>query len=271
MRLLSFRMRLFLLTFLYGINTSATDFVTELTTRDLSLGSITVGTGSPLSLAGQEDSPNQLLAGYRNKFSMKELAISSFAGLYRSSFMTNALSVASAGYEDYRQTTVGLHARKKLSRQISLGIALHSLSVSAIVLEKSIWEVYPRLGMEFRPNEALTLGLYVNNPIRFGSTDQERLATHFSATAGASYRIFEQMLFASEYEWMDTDMHRFRLGMEFALLPELKIRAGLANRPLSPSFGFGYHYKQWVVDVASERHRYLGTSLSIGLTYLFQK
>ncbi|MBP1618862.1 MAG: hypothetical protein H6Q14_2689 [Bacteroidetes bacterium] len=271
MRLLPFKIRLFLLTFLYGINASAIDFVTELTVRDLSLGSITIGTGSPLSLAGQGDSPNQLLVGYRNKFSMKELAVASFAGLYRSSFMTNAVSISSAGYEDYRQTMVGLHAQKTLSPQISFGVALQAVSVSAITLEKGLWEVYPRLGLEYKPDKALLLGLNVHNPIRFGSAEHERLATHFRVTSGASYRISEQLLVASEYEWVDSGKNRFRFGTEFALLPELKVRAGLESHPFSPSFGFGYTYKQWVVDVTSEHHRYLGSSLSIGLSYLFQK
>mgnify|MGYP001062789822 CR=1 FL=1 len=271
MRLLSFRIRLFLLTFLYGINASAIDFVTEHTIRDLSLGSITIGTGSPLSLAGQGDSPNQLLVGYRNKFSMQELAVASFAGVYRSSWMTNAVSISSAGYEDYRQIMVGLHAQKRLSPQISFGLTLQSLSVSAITLEKSIWEIYPRLGIEYKPSESLTLGVNIHNPVRLGSADRERLATHFRATAGASCRISEQVLVASEYEWVDSEKALFRLGIEFALLPELKVRAGLESHPFSPTFGLGYSYKQWIVDVASERHSDLGTSLSIGLCYLFQK
>jgi hypothetical protein len=201
---------------------------------------------------------------------MKEMAVASFAGLYQSSFMTYAASVASAGYEDYRQTMAALYFQKKLTSQISLGMSLQSLSVSAITLEKGLWVAYPCLGVEYKPNTALTIGINTSNPVRFGSPEHERLSTRFRTTAGVSYRLFEQLLFASEYERVESDKDHFRFGAEFSLLPDFKIRAGFESHPFSPSFGFGYVHKQWVIDVASEHHRYLGTSLSVGLSYLFQ-
>ncbi len=271
MKSISLKIRLYFLTILFVCPAFGADLVNELTIRDLSLGGTTIGTNSPLSLAGQNSLPNQLSVGYRNKFSMKEMAAASFLGLYHSSFMTNVLDVTSAGYDDYRQTLLGLHAQKNLSEKLSLGIALQSISVSAITLDKSLWEVYPRLGLEYKISNAVTFGIDFHNIVRFGSENHQQMQTRFKTSAGVSYHLSELLLLASEYEWEDYNQSCVRFGTEYSLISELKLRAGLSTRPFSPSFGIGYTYKNWVVDVAAEHHRYLGTSLSIGLSYHLKK
>lgn len=271
MRLLTFTIRLYLLSILYIPIASAADLVSELTTRDLSLGSITIGTGSPLSLAGQGDLPIAVSANYRDKFTMKEMAAGSLVGLYRSSFMTNVAMLSSAGYEDYRQTLLSLRGQKDLSEKLSFGVALSAISVSSITLEKNIWEVRPQIGFEYKLSDPITFGATIRNPVNLGSDQHERLETPFAVLAGVSYQISTFVLLASEYEWQDYNYNCLRLGIEYALIPEFKIRAGINSHPFSPSFGIGYSYQNWILDITSEYHRYLGTSLSVGLSYNFNK
>lgn len=265
-----FTIRLILFCFISINTTFASDFVTEHEIRDISMGSITIGTSSPVSLAGQNELSNRFFAGYRDKFSMKELAVASFGGLCHSPFMTNVLCIASAGYEDYRQTLVGLHAQKQLSEKFSLGVALQSLYVNAITLDKSLWRISPAIGLEYRVNQSLTLGADVNDPVKITLDETNQLQSRLHLTAGASYRIAEMLLLASEYEWTKSEGGNFRAGVEYALISEFKIRAGINSRPFSPSLGCGYTFKNWMLDVAAEQHRYLGTSFSVGLSYLFR-
>jgi hypothetical protein len=270
MRRLPFKIRLYLLTILSIGSTSGADFVSEHTVRDLSLGSITIGTGSPISLAGYGNLSNQMFVGYRDKFSLKEMAVASFGGLYHSPWMSTVLSVFSAGYEYYRQTLVGLHAQKELSDNISFGLAIQSLSLSTITLEKNLWVLYPRLGVEYKAFSGVTFGMNIDNPVQVGSEGYRQLAARFRLTGGASLQIGELCLLAGEYELEEGGNSCLRLGAEYSLLPEFKFRTGMSTQPFAPTFGCGYSYKNWIIDVASEQHRYLGNSLSVGLSYRFK-
>lgn len=268
---LSLGIRLFLLTACLLRTASAADFVSELTIRDVSLGGITIGTASSVSLAGQNELSNQLFAAYRDKFSMKELAVASLGGLYRSSFMTNVLSVSSAGYEDYRQTLVSLHAQKQLSEKLSLGIALQSLSATSITFEQSLWQISPSVGVEYQLNQSFAVGVDVNNPVKIASDEFDQLDSRAQVSAGIAYRMGELLLLAGEYEWTDSEDGNVKIGAEFSLIPEFNIRAGLNTQPFSPSLGCGYSFQNWTLDAACEQHRYLGTSFSVGLSYRFKK
>lgn len=250
---------------------SSADLISGQTVRDLSLGGAAVGTRSPLSLAGYGKLPGQIYAGYRNKFSVKELAEVSFAGLFRSSFMTNVISAASAGYADFRHTLFSVHAQKQLSARLSLGVALQSAFLSAVTLEQNQWGVQPAVGLEYQASKPLVVGLEIRNPVHVGSDEYWRLRSPFGLTAGASFSPGELYLLAVQYTWQEGGESIFRLGGEWALLREFKVRAGLSTGPFTPAFGCGYTFQEWTVDAAGEYHRYLGTSLSVGLTYHFKK
>lgn len=261
-----------LLTLFFTAPLFASDFVNELTIRDISLGSNTIGTNSPISLAGYHEIPNQVVLGYRNKFSMAETSISSVTGVYTSSFMRNSLSIASAGYEDYRETSVALKTQKLITEKLSIGIAIQSLSISSITLENSLWEIYPRIGLEYHLSPNITFGLNMDNPVRFGSNGLDRIDEKMKIALGSSYRIEDLLLFGGSYEWQNVaGRNRLLLGLELALIPDFKVRLGISSNPFTPAFGCGYTFKNLTIDITSEQQRYLGNSLSVGLTYAFNK
>lgn len=253
------------------VNAIQDDFVEERTIRDIALGGITIGTNSIISIAGNSDTSTQFQIAYRNKFAMKEMSVGSLVGVFSSSFMTNAVSLFSAGYDNYRETLFSLHGQKSLFEFFNLGVSLHHSSVSAVTLEKNIWCLYPKIGVEYAMRNAWRLGVTIDNPVRIYSDKDYPLDKEFRIEAGVSYRLAEVLMIAGEYNYTDGASDCFRLGGEFAFIPTFKVRIGVVSRPFSPCFGCGYILRQWTLDLSSEQHRYLGNSLSLGLSYHFKR
>lgn len=62
---------------------------------------------------------------------------------------------------------------------------------------------------------------------------------------------------------------RFRMGVEYCYRDHFFIRAGMATAPLVLTFGVGFHYEGYRIDLGVESHNTLGLTPQISLAVCF--
>ena len=58
-----------------------------------------------------------------------------------------------------------------------------------------------------------------------------------------------------------------KIGLEWEVIENFKLRGGIGTNPLNTSFGLGYRYKKLSADIAFTYHPVLGATPQIGICY----
>jgi len=171
------------------------------------------------------------------------------------------------GYNAYHEQKIGLAYGMQLGEKISVGVQLDYLSVAIGNEYGQASAVTFELGILAKLTENWTLASHVFNPfaVKIGKVNPQTIpATIKLAT---SYDIDQQVLLLAEYE-QSIDKHGIlKAGLEYQLIQQFSVRAGVATNPNLLSFGFGLHLKGLDIDIGTRYHQTLGFSPVVGLMY----
>lgn len=203
-------------------------------------------------------------------FGLAELRTGALALAEPTRFGTFAATARTYGFEDFRETAVGLGYARAIpvsaARVLHAGLHLryHAVSItdygSAGALGVSLGvltEVVPRLQFGF-------LARNVNRP---EYSELDPLQT--SLDVGLAYRpIDEAAVLFSVAKDLDYPVS-FRGGLEVQAVNELALRAGFSTEPVRFSGGIGVALGILRADVAAERHEVLGWTPAFGVGVQF--
>lgn len=214
---------------------------------------------------------------YENKFLLPDLSLKSFAfALPVNKTGVFALSATQFGGVLYNETKAGLAFAKQLGEKFSAGIQLDYLSTHIANGDDGYVygtnnSVAAEGGFIAEPLTNLTIGLHIFNPtrVKLADYDDERVPTIMRF--GGSYKFSEKVLVCSEMEKNVDQQNIFKAGLEYHVVEQIFLRAGMASNPSLSSFGFGIKMKQLQIDIASTYHQALGFSPQLSLVYDFKK
>lgn len=232
--------------------------------RALALGRATTalrgdvwGHYNPASWATLENGTAGLFAS--QAFGLSETRLGALAAAHPTRYGTAAVTARTYGFEDFRETQVGLGYGRAIpvsaSRFVHVGAHVQYTGISipdfgsagALGLSVgALTEVLP--GLDF--------GFYVQNLNRPEITDLDPLRT--ALAVGLAYRPLEEalVLFAVD---KDVDYPvSFRGGVEVQPVEVLFLRAGFGTEPARFSAGVGVQVGPVRADVAADRHEVLG-------------
>jgi len=86
---------------------------------------------------------------------------------------------------------------------------------------------------------------------------------------GFSYKPIPQLVMLTEVEMRSGNSFALAYGMEYAFDDKIFVRAGLGLNSSKFSFGFGYVFSQFSIDVAATWHQTLGFTPQASLAYTF--
>ncbi len=209
---------------------------------------------------------------FENKFGLKELNHSALAVNLPVKFGTFGFHFSNFGYSKFNEKKMGLAYAKKLFEKVAAGIQLDYFTTSIYDQYGSggLFTAEMGLQMELVPN--LILGAHVFNPMRskYDTYDQELLSP--SLKLGISYLFSEQVFVGIEVENNFVQGTIFKTGIEYQVIENLKLRAGMNTQPAGYHFGMGYVFKQISADLAFSHHQVLGYSTNVSLQYrIFKK
>jgi hypothetical protein len=205
----------------------------------------------------------QLGVSVLNRFEMKELNTTYLQGTYPNKYIDAGLAFSHYGYEDYQiiQTQVGL--AKKILPELSIGINLVYFHETSILAEDEINHLSSDIGIYYQLNETIELALLMNNVLHTFDEKLEKIS------GGISYEALENCFLLAEANYDASKKLNFSLGIEYELLQQFDLRAGIHAASQTPSFGIAYQWNHWTIDTGFALHPTLGLSSIIGFNYHF--
>jgi hypothetical protein len=240
----------------------ATDAWFDTGARSFSLGNIrTVGDEGFNPASNSFAERKQLGLSVFNRFQMSELNTANLSFIYPNKYLDAGFRLTTFGYEDYRITQLQGNFSKKIISDLSIGIQLNYRNIRTRWEEDSQAVFSSGLGIYYRLNEQVDIALLGENLL---CTAKEK---NWRWQAGLQYRASENVALFLETGYNKEKLFRFAVGAEYAILKQFHIRSGYDSVHGMPSFGVGYNWNCWQVDVGFSFHSILGMSSIIGVGY----
>jgi hypothetical protein len=204
---------------------------------------------------------------YENRFLLRELQSQGMVAAQP--LKTGVISIGAqfSGYELYRTQKVGVGYSLKMSEKLSGGVQLNYQGLRLPENYGSRNSVTAEAGVIGSITDEWKIAASVFNigRSRLSEFADDRFTTLMRL--GTSYKVSDKALFLLEAEKNLEYRLRGKLGVEYKPIEPFFIRFGAATAPVEISFGFGYRYKGFQLDLGSAYHQVLGWSPHFSFTY----
>lgn len=207
---------------------------------------------------------------HENRFIVKEYGLQSLAFVLPTNSGNFGVSLSYFGYSKYNESKIGLGYAKKLGDKISFGVQLDYFNTHIAEDYGNKGAAVAELGILVEPKENFFIGVHVFNPTmsKIAIYDNERIPTIFRV--GIGYKFSDNLYIATETE-KDIDFDPvFKAGVEYMMIKDFFIRAGISTNPVQNSFGIGYVHKRLKADIAFSTHQILGITPHFTVIYEFK-
>ena len=204
---------------------------------------------------------------YGNRFLLKELSNKDAGILLPINIGTIGISFSQFGYEHYNENLFGLGLSRSFGQNLRIGLKLYYMSIRFSEEYENRSVPTFDLGIQYQINKSLCLGAYIFNPInvRIGSLNKDKVP--IIMRLGFAYHIVDEFMICGEIEENFDDDFSFRFGLEYEAYKNVFVRSGFQLMPCLFTFGIGYDYKRFVVDVAAQMNQDLGVSMSCSMVF----
>jgi hypothetical protein len=185
-------------------------------------------------------------------------------GQYTLKVGTIGISADKFGDELYHESRIGMAYSKKIDR-ISLGLKASYLN-NGIEGLSSKQTLLSEFGILTALNSQLNVGLHVINLTRAALYDSQVLPTVINV--GLSWMPSEKVNFTSQLIYPVSQKPNIRLGMCYAIRPNLSISSGVDPNVRSIHFGIGINLQKFKFDYATNTHPNFGLSNNVSLQFL---
>ena len=210
---------------------------------------------------------------YENRWMLPETAYKCGAFALPTKFGCLGLSFNQFGSWKYNENKFGLAYAKGFGRYLQIGLQLDYLMLKIGNDYGTFNAVTFELGLQSQVTDKLTLGTYIFNPVNFSfkqTLNHEKLP--IVMRFGLAYRFTKDFIGQCEIE-KNTEREGVSLrgGLEYEVIRNFYIRAGVQTNPGILSFGLGYAIRFAQINVAAQLHNELGASIQIGMIFSIGK
>jgi len=179
---------------------------------------------------------------------------------------TFGVGVTYFGDEALNHTRGSLSYGRYLGEKLSVGGQLDVVSLGTQNYGSAIAFTFG-LGLQFQVLDNLNAGAHVYNPLQIKLTDAEEDNLPTILRFGLDYAISEKVNVVTEVEKnMEYDAI-FKAGLNYCLINQLSVRAGISTNPSMVYLGLGIKLKTIHIDAAVSYHNVLGYSPHISIIY----
>lgn len=178
------------------------------------------------------------------------------------------ISAAHFGYSLFSENKAGISISRNFSNRFSSSLQFD-------YFQQNMGEGYGiyrnfalEIGLLGNLSEEISLGIHVFNPIPFKPDDASEFQMPTIGRVGLKYAMSKVHLMG-ETEINTLEETIFKVGVEVEAVKNIFLRGGYATQYDQYSFGMGYGWKGWSIDLAFSKHPVLGFSPNIALGYAF--
>ena len=209
---------------------------------------------------------------YNSMFSIPELSTKYIALALPTAHGTFGLSTNYFGYTAYNEMKTGLAFGKSFGPIFAAGV---QLNYQRMHFQEEIYgssnTVTIEGGVLAKITDEIVLGSHIFNPTnaKLADYDDERIPTIIRI--GAAYIFSTKVIWCIEAEKNIDFEPVFKTGVEYHPVDMFYLRGGLRTNPTTHSFGLGFNYKSFQIDIAAARHYVLGFTPHVSVLYTVNK
>jgi hypothetical protein len=201
---------------------------------------------------------------YQSRFNIKELGTRSAGMTIPAGKAATGIIYSQFGYPDFRREMAGLACGLKLSENISAGVQADYFAEKTYGEYDNHQFVTCEAGIVISPNEAITVGIHIFNPLPALGI-RNNLPSTIRAGAGS---FLNKLLFAGVEAEMSTGTNlSVKTGFEYEAVKSFKLRGGFSTENTSFSFGLGYRIETFLLDISFTTHETLGVTPSCSMIF----
>lgn len=208
---------------------------------------------------------------YENRFMIKELGLKSAAFAVPVRTGAFGINVTNFGYTNYSQNKYNLSYAQAFGKKFSIGVGMDYMTTKIGEGYGSKGVFVAEIGLLAKPLKGLTIGAHLFNPshVQLADYNNERVPTIIRL--GLNYNFSNRVIVAIEDQKDISEKNIFKIGVEYMVVKEFYLRAGVSTNPNITSFGFGINLKHIKLDASANYHQVLGVSPQLGLLYSLAK
>lgn len=204
---------------------------------------------------------------YENRFMMSELstrAVTIFSPIGRG---ITGIKYSYFGYEFFNDQLIGIYYARKIIPNLSVGVQLDLKILEISESEPKICATF-EIGLNTKLNDKLSIGLWTYNPIGIKSNTEKALSI---IRTGLKWDISESVFTTVEAE-KNTHENEIvlRAGAQYDIHDMYFFRIGTSTSEQFLSFGAGFSFHRFSLNLSSFMHNILGVSMQFGITYSFK-
>lgn len=206
---------------------------------------------------------------YENRFLVPELSVKGIALAIPVKSGVFGATATHYGFSLYSETKAGLAYAQSFGEKISAGLQLNYLNTFIGEGYGNKTMVTAEFGFMAELADGLSIGAHIYNPSRAKVSEYANERVPTIMRLGLNYKLSEKALICAETIKDTNHKPGFRAGMEYQVVEQVFLRAGISTNPAMNTFGIGFNLKHVKIDFASSINSVLGYSPQIGLNYTF--
>lgn len=204
---------------------------------------------------------------YENRFLLKELAYKNIGVIIPFDIGVIGITASQFGYNHYNENLIGIGLSRNFGPNLKIGLKLDYIFFKYSTDYAKIQTATFELGLQYHINKSLCLGAYIFNPINVKLKTLNNEKIPIIMRIGLSYFVKEDFLITAEVEENFENDFSYRFGLEYEIYKRIFVRSGFQLRPEIFTFGFGYDYNWFTIDISAQMNQILGASLSCSFIY----
>ncbi|MFO7789016.1 MAG: hypothetical protein R6V32_00450 [Bacteroidales bacterium] len=206
---------------------------------------------------------------WENRFLVNELSQVSMAFVMPGESNAVALSVSHFGYSLYSENRVGLAYGMQLFEWLSMGLQLNYLNTVQPEAYGDAHVLSFDIGLLATPTDKFMFGAQIFNPANIGFNGERNKELPVAMRLGVGYWFTGDLLGSVEAETDMADYTMIKAGLEYHMVENIYLRAGVNAKPVKLCFGAGWEWKNLNIDLAYSYDNILGNSPHVGVNYAF--
>lgn len=173
------------------------------------------------------------------------------------------------GYSKYHEMFSGITYAMQLDEHLAAAVQVDYIFTHLYGMYENTHFLTFEAGLIYEPVEKLSIGTHLFNPVGItGLRKKQSLPAIFRM--GAGYHISDELFVSTELE-KDLKMPaQLKFGVEYKLNDLFCFRTGFSTQPIIQSFGIGYKWNHFILDISVRRHNVLGYAPQCSINYKFQ-
>lgn len=206
---------------------------------------------------------------HENRFNVSEFTLLAFGAIIPTKTGNFGLSHSYYGYRTYHETTTGISYGKLLAEKFTAGVKINYINTYfPESFEQYKGKFIAEVGVIYAITNKIKIASHIANPNRVALNKElnENIPSIFRF--GGSYSTNDFNLAAEFHNTIDEDEY-FSFAAEYFIIENLPVRVGFTTGLIPYSFGIGYSFKNFTLDISNTHHEYLGNTPQFSIVYKF--